>query len=127
MSKMIEGNLMRAELRSGDIVEFLSGERYLYVFLDNEGVLLSLSPMKPLRISAFDASLCGRDPTRNIVKVFRIPEDHLPLIDYIFGKDLTDWLVWDRKQHARKKAIADITQLIEDVGKIEKKLRDMLQ
>ena len=123
--KKIEGNLMKADLYSGDIVELLSGDRYLFMFMDGEGVLLS--PMKSLRLSAFDDSLCSRDPTRNIVKVFRIPEDHLPLIDYIFGKDLTDWLVWDRKQHARKKAIADITQLIEDVGKIEKKLRDMLQ
>ena len=33
MSKMIEGNLMRAELRAGDIVELLSGDRCILIFL----------------------------------------------------------------------------------------------
>lgn len=42
-------------------------------------------------------------------------------------KNLEDaWLVWERKQSAREKAIADITQLIEDVHRMERKLRDML-
>ena len=124
MGKMIEGKLIKSDLCSGDIVELLSGARFIYVALGgSKGVLLS--PFKSLRLSSFDDFL--HSPKGDIIKVFRIPEDYLPSIDHIFGKNLDDaWLVWERKQSAREKAIADITQLIEDVGRVEKKLRDML-
>ena len=123
MGKMIEGKLIKADLCSGDIVELLSGARFIYVSLGRKGVLLS--PFKSWSLSSFNDFLCS--PKGDIIKVFRIPEDYLPSIDYIFGNDLDDaWLVWERKQSAREKAIADSTQLIEDVGRVEKKLRDML-